>query len=208
MSIIASILIGCVNDEPLFSDTEKAIILRMQHVKEAPTDPTNAVDGNPYAIAWGETLFSDKGLSGNGEIACDTCHDPQKGWSDNKVLSEGASVNMRHSQSLWGIGHQRWFLWDGACDSLWCQAIGPIEGADEMNGSRVELAQYIQSNHQESYEDIFGPMPNMTNWPTAAKPMPNDPDNVLHLNWLAMTDNAKSEGNNRFGERRQINCIV
>ena len=48
-------------------------------------------------------------------------------FSDPLPLSIGIDQTARHAPSLWGSADQRWLNWDGSCDSLWCQAIGPIE---------------------------------------------------------------------------------
>ena len=44
----------------------------------APRDPTNRVSGQPHAIELGMRLFFDQRLSGNGTMACATCHVPER----------------------------------------------------------------------------------------------------------------------------------
>ncbi|MGC2194536.1 MAG: cytochrome-c peroxidase, partial [Terriglobales bacterium] len=52
---------------------------------------TLPADNPPTAetIALGRRLFYDPGLSVDGTIACATCHDPAKGFTDNKAVSSG-----------------------------------------------------------------------------------------------------------------------
>src|SRR5579885_3700954 len=47
---------------------------------------------NPYSAAkveLGKLLYFDKRLSADGTISCATCHDPEKGWTDNRPVSSG-----------------------------------------------------------------------------------------------------------------------
>ena len=85
---------------------------------------------NPYLFKAGKRLFSDKILSGNKNISCLDCHDPQKGTSDAIALSlgEGSSKNSRgeriqargkvirrNSPALFNLGYSEFdrLLWDG-----------------------------------------------------------------------------------------------
>src|SRR5262245_61458776 len=42
----------------------------------------------PERIALGKQLFFDKRLSKSGNTSCETCHVPEKGWTDGEVLSK------------------------------------------------------------------------------------------------------------------------
>ena len=108
-----------------------------------PTDPSNALIGDPRAIALGKRLFFDTGLSRSGSVSCATCHDPERGFSDGRARSVGSAETTRHSPSLVGAAFSRWFYWDGRRDSLWAQAVTPLETAGEMDNDRVAVVRYV-----------------------------------------------------------------
>lgn len=169
-----------------------ARILDLGPLPATPGDPTNAWADDPAAAWFGRYLFYDPRLSGTGTFACSTCHDPGQGWGDGLALSEAAGTTGRHAPTLWNAGHQRWTYWDGRCDSLWCQAAGPIEAENEMAGSRVGLAHAIADNAdlREGYEALFGPIPDLSDasrFPPRARPVPDEPDHADHLTWQAMS---------------------
>src|SRR5438552_1709333 len=53
---------------------------------EVPVPPDNPMTAD--AVALGKQLFFDTRLSKNGNMSCETCHQPDKGWTDGKPLSE------------------------------------------------------------------------------------------------------------------------
>lgn len=163
-------------------------INRMTDSPKGQVDPSNQYDGNAQAISFGETLYFSEILSPN-QISCATCHDPDKGFSDNLKLSEGVDETTRHAPHLYGMNYLTWFFWDGRCDSLWCQAISPLEAPNEMNSSRVEIAHVIARTPEylEQYEEIFGAFPNTESWPESAKPS-GDGSTELEQNWDSMSE--------------------
>jgi cytochrome c peroxidase len=58
--------------------------------------------------------------------------------------------------------HARWQFWDGRKDTLWSQALAPLEAAQEQNSTRVEVARVIFDHYREPYERLFGQMPDMS----------------------------------------------
>ena len=77
-------------------------------------------DLTPAKVALGKQLFFDKRLSKDFTSACDTCHAPEKGWSDGKPLSQkvGGATASRHTPSLFNVGYQAAFGWDGKSETL------------------------------------------------------------------------------------------
>jgi cytochrome c peroxidase len=57
------------------SERELSIVLTLSPLAPPPADTTNRVAANSAAIAVGERLFCDVRLSGDGKVACSTCHD-------------------------------------------------------------------------------------------------------------------------------------
>ena len=75
---------------------------------------------------------------------------------------------------LAGVAASPWFFWDGRRDSLWAQALTPLEDAVEHAGNRAAYAHFIQSSFRERYERIFGPLPDLSAVPANAGPLGND----------------------------------
>ena len=89
----------------------------------------------PEKIALGRRLFFDRRLSADQSISCSTCHDPARGYADNRPVSAGVlgRKGRRNAPALINRGYGRSFFWDGRIDSLEEQVLKPIENADEMN---------------------------------------------------------------------------
>ncbi len=86
-------------------------------------------------IALGKKLFFDPILSRANNIACMSCHDPVKGWSDADEVSIGdkGRKGSRNSPTILNGAYQYIYFWDGRAKSLEEQALGPIQAHVEMN---------------------------------------------------------------------------
>jgi cytochrome c peroxidase len=93
---------------------------------------------NPYSAAkaeLGRALFFDPRLSGAGNIACATCHNPALAWSDGLPLGIGAGGQKlaRRSPSLLNVAWGKALMWDGRFATLEEQALAPMQAPNEMN---------------------------------------------------------------------------
>lgn len=80
--------------------------------------PVPVPTGNPQTpekVELGKLLFFDKRLSASNTMACATCHDPAKGWSDGLPRSADSE---RNSISLFNIAYEDFPAWDGFAASL------------------------------------------------------------------------------------------
>ncbi len=181
-----------------FDAREKLVIARMTGLGLPPPDPTNSVADDPRAARLGRKLFFDKRLSGDGKFNCAHCHDPEQAFSDGKQLSEGKARAKRNSPGLLNAAFQRWMFWDGRADTLWSQALGPIENPLEMDGNRVAVAQRIASDTQlnDEYEQVFGALPEMELWPREARP--EDGESALGRAWKSMLPAEQDAANRVF----------
>ncbi len=157
----------------------------------APLDPTNAVDGKRVAARLGQALFYDKRLSRNGQVSCATCHDPGKGFADGRQLGRGLANVSRNTMALWNVAQNRWFFWDGRKDSLWSQALAPIEDHREQGFSRLELAHLVASDeaYRRDYVELFGALPELSDtnrFPAIGRPVPGDSSHAHSLAWASM----------------------
>lgn len=115
-----------------------------------------ARDGfSPQQIDLGRYLFFDPLLSADGSIACASCHQPDKGFSDGRGRSVGIGgrVLSRSAPSLWNVAFLQRFFWDGRGHSLEEQAQGPLYSPDEMGNSREQLLQRL--NGSREYRQLF-----------------------------------------------------
>lgn len=143
---------------------------------EAPPAPGNRVANDPRAVAMGRSLFFDRRLSINGEISCATCHDPARSFTDGLPKARGIGEAERSAPTLIGVAYSAWFFWDGRSDSLWSQALGPLESHVEHGGNRLQYARLIAGDggYRKSYEALFGPLPELSDqgrFPVNASPV-------------------------------------
>jgi cytochrome c peroxidase len=117
-------------------------------------DAGNRVDAQPEAIELGRRLFTDKRLSASGQMACATCHDPQRGFQDGLRFTRHG----RNTISLLDAGLQRWLGWDGAKDSLWAASLAPLTASDEMAATPSAVRALLDKDQGlgARYRKLFG----------------------------------------------------
>jgi cytochrome c peroxidase len=138
-----------------FSADERTRILAHGPWPPPPArDPGNALSGQPAAIALGRALFTEARLSAGGAMACASCHLPRRGFTDGRSRGLGRSEPGarpdapldRHTPTLLNAGHQRWWGWDGAFDSLWSQALHPLLNPRELGAEPAEIADLLRGD--------------------------------------------------------------
>ncbi|TIM27396.1 MAG: methylamine utilization protein, partial [Mesorhizobium sp.] len=154
---------------------------------------TNRFADVPAAAALGSTLFFDVGMSGDGKVSCSTCHKIDRQFQDDLPQAVGVGRTNRRTMPLAGVAHDPWFFWDGRRDSLWAQALTPLENPLEQAGNRAAYAHYIKARFGERYERIFGPLPDLSTVPANASPLGSDAEKAA---WNAMSA-AQAEAVNR-----------
>ena len=109
----------------------------------------------PREIDLGRYLFFDPALSANGKVACASCHNPAKAFSDSRGRSTGVAGHevKRNAPSLWNVGFLQRFFWDGRAHSLEEQVQGPLYGATEMGTTQARLATTL--NAIPAYRSLF-----------------------------------------------------
>jgi cytochrome c peroxidase len=131
--------------------------LSLAALRPPPPDPSNRVADLPEAAELGHRLFFDPRLSANGRVACATCHVPALLFTDGRATSRGLADTPRNAPTLVGAAHSPWMFWDGRRDSLWAQALGPIETAAEMGSTRVAALRHVaaEGSLRSLYERVF-----------------------------------------------------
>ena len=140
---------------PVTLDAAQLAELKAGYVapKEAPQPADNI--STPEKIALGQKLFFDPGLSGNGKIACASCHDARRGFGDSAALSLGVKGERlaRHTPTVINLAWGQAFFWDGRAKTLEQQAVMPIADAREMGMPHEVMVSRLGSDAE--YRRLF-----------------------------------------------------
>lgn len=84
--------------------------------------------------ALGAELFADTRLSVDGQVACASCHVPERGYVDNLATPRGifGRTGPRNAPTVLNAFLQTPLFWDGRAPSLEAQALGPLLDSNEM----------------------------------------------------------------------------
>ena len=176
---------------PPWTQAEKSILktLNIANLPVLKPDPSNAVADNLQAAKFGQSLFFDTRLSGNGKVACATCHQPQRRFSDGLSKAVALGQSQRNTPSIVGSAYSPWLYWDGRKDSQWSQALSPLEDPAEQGSNRMYLARLISNDslYANIYVELFGELPDFSDsirFPENAGPMSYP---LWNQAWLNMT---------------------
>ncbi len=88
----------------------------------------------PEKVALGKMLYFDPRISSDGTISCATCHNPEKGWTDQLPVSPGfqGQRGNRSAPTVLNATYMGLQFWDGRSPSLEDQALGPLVNPVEM----------------------------------------------------------------------------
>lgn len=121
---------------------------------------------NPHTDAketLGKTLFFDPRLSGSGQIACASCHDPDLAWADGRTTSFGHSRKhlARNAPTIRNTAFQTHLFWDGRAESLEDQARQVLLNPDEMRSGPEHVVALLEKEpgYQELWQKAFGAEP-------------------------------------------------
>ena len=103
---------------------------------------------SPAQIDLGRFLFFDPALSKDGSISCASCHQPDKGFSDDLDRSIGITGEKvaRSAPTLWNVAFVDKFFWDVRAQTLEEQAQGPLFDPLEMGNSPKQLLATLTNN--------------------------------------------------------------
>ena len=107
---------------------------------EVPAPADNPITAAKVAL--GKQLFVDPRISGSGKTACQSCHYRNLGWTDGLALSrrDDGALNTRHTPTLYNVGHQTAWYWDGRATTLEGQVLAAWRaqsGADPVKATAV-----------------------------------------------------------------------
>src|SRR5205807_2456943 len=119
----------------------------------------------PQKIALAQILFFDGRLSADGTVACATCHDPARAFTDGRPTSIGihGRKGQRNAPTILNALYNKTQFWDGRAKTLEEQAALPIVNAVEMGqpsqDAAVATIAGIDEYHQ-AFRRVFGRLPN------------------------------------------------
>src|SRR2546430_12950925 len=119
----------------------------------------------PEKIALGQKLFFDGRLSADGTVACSTCHDPARAFTDGRPTSVGIKgrIGQRNAPTILNALYNKTQFWDGRVKTLEEQAALPIVKQNEMGQPSLDaaVAQIAAiGEYQEAFPRVFGRPPN------------------------------------------------
>jgi len=190
-ALIAALALAACNPDS-FSEDEKRVItsLSLDALPPLPPDPSNRVADDARAAALGKALFFDTAFSGGGAVSCATCHLADRQFQDDRQFGAGVGTTDRRTMPLAGVAYGPWFFWDGRKDSLWSQALGPMEDQREHAGTRTAFAHELARRYARQYETIFGPLPELEGLPERAGPRGREDERAA---WQGMDGERQDE---------------
>lgn len=192
-----TLLGGCVHLGE-WSDEQKEVLREMRLTNAPlPADPSNRFADDEAAAIIGQRLFFDTRLSANGAVACSTCHAPSKDFQDGLPLGKGLGTTGRRTMPVTGVAASPWLFWDGRKDSLWSQALGPLESAVEHGTDRLHVARVIAQSYRSEYQALFGSLPELAHLPAHASPAVSD---QRWDAWQTMSDADRDAVNRVFAD--------
>ncbi|MEZ5964605.1 MAG: cytochrome c peroxidase [Planctomycetota bacterium] len=113
----------------------------------------------------GKMLFFDKRLSKDGSMSCQSCHMHDKAWSDGIQFSTkvDGSKNTRNSPSLYNVGYQQLYYWDGRAPTMEKNVEAAWKG--HMGGDPEAMAKTLAGipGYVEAFQASFHAAPTGTN---------------------------------------------
>jgi cytochrome c peroxidase len=115
----------------------------------------------PQEVALGEQLFFEGRLSEDNTVACATCHDPARAFTDGRAVSIGIHglAGQRNSPTILNAVYNKAQFWDGRARTLEDQAALPIINPVEMGQPTLAaaVAQIAGIEHyRREFQSTFG----------------------------------------------------
>ena len=119
----------------------------------------------PEKIALGQKLFFDGRLSADGTVACATCHDPTRAFTDGRPTSIGihGRAGQRNAPTTLNALYNKTQFWDGRAKTLEEQAAFPIVNPIEMGQPSLDAAVATIAGieeFQQAFRRVFRRPPN------------------------------------------------
>ncbi len=151
LAAAAALLAGCAM--PGSSEPAPERISELGPVPHPADNPAT-----PAKLALGAQLFIDTRLSGSGKMACQSCHYRELGWTDAKALStkDDGGVNTRHTPTLYNVGYQTAWYWDGRATTLEGQVLAAWRGQIGADPAKVAALLNTVPGYKSQFQAVYG----------------------------------------------------
>jgi cytochrome c peroxidase len=100
-------------------------------------------------------------LSADGTVACSTCHDPARAFTDGRETSIGipGGVGQRNAPTILNALYNKTQFWDGRVKTLEEQAALPIVNLIEMGQPNIQAAVSAIAaidEYRQAFQRVFG----------------------------------------------------
>jgi cytochrome c peroxidase len=115
-------------------------------------------------VALGDRLFHDTRFSADGKVACSTCHERGKAFTDQKPVSEGfrGLRGTRNAPTVVNAAYMKTLFWDGREPDLEGQAkqpfVNPVEGGLPDHEPLLEVIRK-DPRYVKAFREVFGVEP-------------------------------------------------
>lgn len=119
----------------------------------------------PAKVALGDKLFNDKRFSATGDVACATCHDRAKGFTDSPLKTSEGIRKLTGTRNAPTVANAAYFasqFWDGRSPDLEDQAQHPFVNPVEMAlPSHDPILQIVRTDPEyvKMFREAFGKEP-------------------------------------------------
>jgi len=114
----------------------------------------------PEKIELGKALYFDKRLSKDNTVSCASCHNPQKGYTDQQQFSDGIQRQKggRNSPTVLNSAFSYFQFWDGRAATLEEQAVGPMANPVEMGHTLEGVTESVKkvAGYKPLFKAAFG----------------------------------------------------
>jgi len=157
--ILASLAVAACAVPPV----EKPIVGRISALPAIQHPADNLT--SPAKVALGAQLFMDKRLSGSGNNNCQSCHYRELGWTDANKLSrrDNGDMNTRHTPSLYNVGHQSIWYWDGRAATMEAQTLAAWRNQMSVDPAVAAARIAAVPGYASQFQAVFGAPASATN---------------------------------------------
>lgn len=138
--------------DPSVKPVELGLLPKVEHPKDNPFSKEK--------VDLGRELFFSPKLSGSGQFACVSCHNPELGWGDGITTSFGhdRQVNKRNAPTIMNSAYAKSLFHDGRAASLEDQVLGPIVASNEMHADPDVVVQRVRDDKElrTMFKEAFG----------------------------------------------------
>jgi len=150
-----TVLAGCDTQEAPDAPPYPAV---PAHLAQVPVPSDNPL--TPSKVELGRQLFYDVRLSGDGSVACATCHNPASAFTDSpNQVSRGVNGarGQRNSPTIVNAAYRTSFFWDGRAATMEDQALTAFLSSVEMDADTVAVAALLRSDaYRSTWKNVFG----------------------------------------------------